>query len=419
MRSILLILLIPITVNSDTTGNLITNGTFESGNSNGWTTSGDVQVLNDCCGSNYDLEFGDSGSIEQTFDLTSDDITTQMLDHGITLNSSIQVQNGECQLEGCWGGQGGADSFRIDLSILDENSQVLATVSQIRYDITDINGKYFEDTVSYTGTGSYFGNIFIKGEDANAPARLGGANLDNISVTMEYSPIVLSTAQKSEINTAVEKVEEVKIEEYKFEEVKFTEVFKEEIKIEEEIFFEEEIKLEEKEFIEETIVFKPEEVKFEEEVVEEPKVEEVYEEIVESPIENTNETEVVEETERNTEVVESTGGTVETESTGVSESTQDDSRGVETELTIEEISTKVAEKIKTIDGQLRATQMIVAKVMAKENKISSYSQVNTDIFIQPELQSIDIGTYTNSTYVDIRNIYPNQTYEDRLWTSRQ
>ena len=39
--------------------------------SNGWTTSGDVQVLSDCCElnnvpSNYDLEFGDSGSISQT-----------------------------------------------------------------------------------------------------------------------------------------------------------------------------------------------------------------------------------------------------------------------------------------------------------------------------------------------------------------
>ena len=53
-----------------TTNNLITNGNFETGNSNGWTTNGDVQVLNDCCTlnnvpSNYDLEFGDSGSIEQ------------------------------------------------------------------------------------------------------------------------------------------------------------------------------------------------------------------------------------------------------------------------------------------------------------------------------------------------------------------
>ena len=32
-----------------TTNNLITNGNFETGNTNGWTTSGDVQVLNDCC----------------------------------------------------------------------------------------------------------------------------------------------------------------------------------------------------------------------------------------------------------------------------------------------------------------------------------------------------------------------------------
>ena len=45
-----------------TTGNLITNGNFETGNASGWTTNGDVQVLNDCCelngvASNYD--YGD------------------------------------------------------------------------------------------------------------------------------------------------------------------------------------------------------------------------------------------------------------------------------------------------------------------------------------------------------------------------
>jgi hypothetical protein len=96
------LLIIPIIGLSEVrvTDNLINNSTFEQGNSNGWTTSGDVQVINDCCGSTYDLEFGDSGSIEQSFSLSNDDITQPMLDNGITLNSNVQVQNGE-------GGEGG------------------------------------------------------------------------------------------------------------------------------------------------------------------------------------------------------------------------------------------------------------------------------------------------------------------------
>ena len=50
----LAILLFPLSLFAETTGNLITNGTFENGNSNGWTTTGEVTVLNDCCGSQYD-----------------------------------------------------------------------------------------------------------------------------------------------------------------------------------------------------------------------------------------------------------------------------------------------------------------------------------------------------------------------------
>lgn len=132
-----------------TTNNLITNGNFETGNANGWTATGDVQVLNDCCelngvASNYDLEFGDNGAIEQNFNLTSDTITQPMLNNGITLNSSIEAQNGECGVAGCWGGQGGADTFSNTLTIKDNAGNVLATVTTNRTDITNINGQNYD-----------------------------------------------------------------------------------------------------------------------------------------------------------------------------------------------------------------------------------------------------------------------------------
>ena len=412
------ILLLPLLANADTSQNLITNGTFDNGTT-GWTLSGDAQRIGDCCPGGHDLEFGDYGSIEQTFPLASEAITQPMLNNGITLNSSVEVQNGEGGV-GSWApNRGGADTFTIRLQIRDEDQNVLATTTQERTNVTGINGEDFTDTVSYTGVGSNYGNIFISGSDANAPANLGGPNIDNISVTMEYDPVVLTAQQTQEIQEMFEQIEEVYIEEVAIEEV-FIEPIIEEVYIEP---IPEVVELTvEEEFIEETIVLAPEVI--EEEIISvEPEVqieetveviEEVFEEIVEAPLEETNETEVVEETETNTEVDESN-------ETAVAEGTEapNDNRGAETQLTIEEISIKVADKIKTIDGQLKATQMIVAKVMARDNKISSYSQVNTDIFIQPELVDTNIDQYINNNYVDIRNIYPNQTYEDRLWTSRQ
>ena len=60
--SIVLLMILTLTTSAEeiTTNNLITNGNFETGNANGWTTNGDVEVLNDCCtlnnvASNYDL----------------------------------------------------------------------------------------------------------------------------------------------------------------------------------------------------------------------------------------------------------------------------------------------------------------------------------------------------------------------------
>ena len=187
-----------------TTGNLLTNGNFETGNANGWQTTGNVQVINDCCtlnnvASNYDLEFGDSGSISQDVNLTTNTITQEMLDNGITLSQVTEVQNGECSVSGCWGGQGAADSFTITLNIKDNNGNVIASMNSTRTDTTGINGANFTDTLIYTGTGSNVGNTNISAIDANAPANLGGPNVDNIYLSMTFDNTVLEKDTREDL----------------------------------------------------------------------------------------------------------------------------------------------------------------------------------------------------------------------------
>ena len=210
MMKYLIFLLFPLSLfaSENITGNLIINSTFENNNANGWTASGNGQVISDCCGSSYDYEFGDAGSIEQSFGLTSDSVTQQMLNNGITLNSSVLVQNGECAVAGCWGGSGDADSFTIRLRILDANSNVLSESSQTRYDTTSINGSDFVNSVSYSGVESNIGNIKISGTDSNAPAYLGAGNIDNVVVRLTYDDTVLTAIQTTQLNTTVEEIQQ-------------------------------------------------------------------------------------------------------------------------------------------------------------------------------------------------------------------
>ena len=457
MKNILLLLIIPLVANSNTTGNLITNGTFDDGTT-GWTLSGDAQRIGDCCPGGHDLEFGDYGSIEQSFNLIDDSVTQSMLDNGITLDSTVEVQNGEGGV-GSWApNRGGADTFTIRLQIRDEDQNVLATTTQERTNVTGINGKDFSDSVTYTGTGSNVGNIFISGSDANAPANLGGPNVDNISVIMTYDPVVLSVQETTIIATAFEEIEEV-----------LTTVSPEELFIYEEFIVEEFIPFEEPQIVTEL---------FSEVLVEEVAIEEIntgivniFQEITyeeestaietftaevesfEEVAEVTEEPEPIEETE----VAAEPGGTSESGNANVSSETnaptgesneettvasrEESSTDTETntdvrsaentdaeveavdnesiQISVDDIRREVESTVRSVDQQLVATQTLVAKVMSNDDILDAYSLKNQSIF--DNQVNIDGGVYDETRrYFDNRNLYAqNQNIYNDIMDNRQ
>ena len=394
--SIVLLMMLTLTTSlaeEKTTNNLITNGNFETGNANGWTTNGDVQVLSDCCtlnnvASNYDLEFGDSGSIEQQFNLTTDSINQPMLNNGITLNSTVEVQNGECGVAGCWGGSGNADTFTITLKIKDSDGNVLATNTTIRTDVTGINGANFTDRLIYNGQDSNLGNLNIAGTDANAPSNLGGANVDNIIVTMTYDDEVISNEIIEEINNVFEELQEETFKEIKLEK-EFTFEIKEEPKLEEVFEVEESIEIvsmpeKEPEIIEK----KPEvmeETMIEEKLEEEMITEEIMEEAVEEKEEEIQEKEMVEES---------------TEEAPKKEIKTKVAKKKTKKPKIDKIMAKVDEQIK--DSAKNLTIKNIIKLDAMQNDQVSLSAYNNTEFYKPK----DI--YLNQMEIfDNRSIYAN------------
>ena len=450
MRIILLTILLTIltlTTSAEeiTTGNLVTNGNFETGNANNWTTSGDVQVLNDCCelngvSSNYDLEFGNSGSIQQDFNLSSDTITTNMLDNGITLDSSIDAQNGECGVAGCWGGQGPADTFTNVLTIKDADGNTLASNTTIRTDVTGIDGAIFTDRLIYNGTGSSVGNIHLSGSDANAPGYLGGPNLDNISVTMTYNDEVISNEIVQEIGNIFEELREEIFEEFTFEQIE--EVFEEmvmffkepppieEMMPEEELSFEPMLMVIEEMPMEEEIIMEEEAV-MEKEIIQTkpmfsllpppPAEEEIYEEsqeIIASflPMLPSEEETIMEEEMIEEEMVEEMP--VEEEiiqekpSRFTSATKEEKSEEIVEEETIEEKPTKMVEKSNEKEiteekptSETTKKSIVSSKKTVKQKKVQSKAHKTTNVKSQSRL--VNLEKIMDKVDKDIKDISKN------------
>ena len=392
---LLILLLIVWVVQAEeiTTGNLLPNGTGNSSSyqsvdntipsvsTSGFNTAG---TITDWGG---ELETTGTGSINYTGNLT-DYATQQQLDNGIVLNSTTIVQN--CEFLGstwqCGQATQGQDTYTTTVKILDNEGNTLAVVNQSRN--TDAgygnNAYKYEDTVTYTGTGS---NQFYwewEGIDAGYDTygtSLGGPNLLGAKLTMTYDDKVIEQETIEEIEEVIEQFEEwkeiYKEPELKYEEVKFEETFAL-VLLEEEnyVIFEESTKELEKEFEEVEILqaFGGPEI-----VEEEPEVTE----------EKPTETVAVAEELMEEQPKQSESATVETvQEEPKSEQPETDSMGV----TVQDIQTEVAAKIKDVNTQLAVVNKVVQQEMTKT---------------QP-----DIKAYTEQKYTDTRALYVGNDYQD-------
>ena len=388
---LILFLIVWVVQAEETTGNLLPNGTGNSSSyqsvdntipsvsTNGFNIAGTIR---DWGG---ELETTGTGSINYTGNLT-DHATQQQLDNGITLNSTTIVQN--CEWQGsnwqCGQARAGQDSYTTTVKILDDDGNVLAVVNQTRNNDAGYGSNAFkyEDSVSYAGAGS---NQFYwewEGVDEGSYVDLGGPNLLGAKLTMTYDPTVVPEETIEEIEEVIEEfVEwETTFEPQIIEEFAPLPVLIEEFPM---------LILEEEELVE--VLETTQEL---EEEFEEVEILHVFggPEIVEE------ETEVTEETP--TETIAATEEVMEeqpeqsessTVATVQEEPESEPSSNEQVAVDLQDVQTQVAVKIKAIDKQLAATNIIGAQLM--------------------EAQQVDLSSY-NKSYTDNRKIYEGNTYED-------
>jgi len=373
--------------------------------------------------------------------------TADKLDNGITLDSTIDMQN--CEWSGsafrCGDSTGAVDSYTVKVRILDSSDEELATVTQTR--TTDAgyyaNSETFTDQLIYTGTGASKYEWSWKGVDGSGStsshANQRGPNLlgakllmtfdseDYVTISTESQTALTSVAtvfteleetfseEISAITTgelvtfSMEIEEEASFEEtFSFEEESFEEEVFEETAMEEEVF-EEEIIEEEASFEESTMEPPQEEVMEETEMTsEEEEVMEEEETEMTSEEEGVEEesTEMVEETNEEEEEATEEESTSETATTStVSSEKNSKQKKVQSKKTLTEkldrLMAKVDEEVKDSAKNLALKNIIKLKAIASEQ--ASLDLYKNTVFYRPK----DI-------YLEQLNIFDNRQIYDTI-----
>ena len=283
--------------------------------------------------------------IDGTGQTSSDTITStaDKLDNGITLDSTIDMQN--CEWSGsafaCGDSTGAVDSYTVKVRILDNGDEELAAVTQTRTNDAGYyaNSETFTDQLIYTGKGASKYEWSWNGVDGSGStsthANQRGPNLLGAKLLMTFDSedyVTISTESQTALTSVITTFAELE------------ETFAEAVSVltEDPVTFSMEI--EEEASFEETFSFEEEEV-FEEPVMEEESMEEeIYEEAEEvetSFVPTTSEEEEM-ATEEEESFEESTMESTQEEETAAEEETEVASE--EEEEQVEEESTEMVEE---------------------------------------------------------------------------
>ena len=338
----------------------------------------------------HDLKITSSATlvgIDGTGQTSSDTITstTDKLDNGITLDSTIDMQN--CEWSGsafaCGDSTGAADSYTVKVRILDSSDEELAAVTQTRTNDAGYyaNSETFTNQLIYTGKGASKYEWSWNGVDGSGStathANQRGPNLLGAKLLMTFDSedyVTISTESQTALTSVITTFAELE------------ETFAEAVSViaEDPVTFSMEI--EEEASFEETFSFEEEEV-FEETVIEESMEEEIYEETEEvetSFVPTTSEEEEM-AAEEEESFEESTMESTQEEETAAEEevASEEEEEQVEEESTevVEETNEEEAEETQEEESssETATASTVSSEKSAKQKKVRSKKSLVADM----------------------------------------